>query len=143
MNWKKEAAEKLGRYEAMQLAVENLPGEIARLELEATAIRSSSMKPVFTSGTVARREDALLNNIVQRQELTLALKQAQLSTQTTERALKALNPQQHAILHRLYICPQPGGIEQLCRELGLEQSSIYRRRDDALRKFTIACYGAE
>ena len=45
------------------------------------------------------------------------------------------------ILHRLYIYPEKGGVERLCKELGMETSSIYRRRDKALKHFTLAFYG--
>ena len=32
-------------------------------------------------------------------------------------------------------------MDRLCTELGMEQSSIYRKRDEALRHFTVAMYG--
>jgi hypothetical protein len=32
-------------------------------------------------------------------------------------------------------------MDRLCQELDLEQSSIYRKRDQALRRFTTALYG--
>ena len=36
-----------------------------------------------------------------------------------------------------------GAPERLCKELGVETSSIYRRRDKALRHFTLAYYGID
>ena len=143
MNWKKEAQEKLRRYEAMRLATLNIPDEIARLEIDAGSIRSARTDSTPVSGGGNRREDALLNNIVHRQELTRALQQAQLWLNSTDRALSTLNNEQKQILHRIYICPQEDAIRRLCLERGLEQSSVYRKRDIALRRFTIAYYGAE
>ena len=143
MNWKKEAQEKLHRYEAMRLATLNIPDEIARLEIDAGSIRSARTDSTPVSGGGNRREDALLNNIVHRQELTRALQQAQLWLNSTARALSTLSNEQKQILHRIYICPQEDAIRRLCLELGLEQSSVYRKRDIALRRFTIAYYGAE
>lgn len=142
MNWKKEAQDKLRRYDAMRRATLNLPDEITRLELDAASIRSASMDAPVKSGG-SRREDALINNIVHRQELTRSLQQAQLWVGATDRALGTLNSEEKQILHRLYICPQKDAIQCLCMELDLEQSSIYRKLDRALRKFTIAYYGAE
>ena len=87
------------------------------------------------------REDSLLNNMVHRQELSFALQQAELWLDVTDRALGALTPEEKLILHRLYIYPERGAIERLCGELGIEQSSIYRKRDKALHRFTLALYG--
>lgn len=32
-------------------------------------------------------------------------------------------------------------MDRLCEELGLEKATVYRRRDAALRHFTLALYG--
>ena len=56
-------------------------------------------------------------------------------------ALSALTHEEELILRRMYICPQRGSVNMLCNELGVEQSSIYRKRDAALYHFTIALYG--
>lgn len=141
MNWKEAATEKLRRYSAMEAASHNLPLEIARLESDACSIRSarSDATPVFGGGS--RREEALLNNIVEREELLRALERTQLWLKITQRGLGALSPQEKLILHRMYVCPEKGAVDRLCTELGLEQSSIYRKRDQALHRFTTACYG--
>jgi len=52
-----------------------------------------------------------------------------------------LTPEEKQILHRLLIYPEKRALERLSLELGIEQSSIYRKRDDALRHFTLAYYG--
>lgn len=140
MNWKAEAKEKLQRYDAMRLATINIPEEIARLELDARSIRAARADAPVTHGG-NRREEALLNNFIQRQELEWTLEQAQKWLQTTDRALTALSKEEKLILHRLYIYPEKGSLERLCREIGVEMSSIYRRRDKALQHFTMAFYG--
>ena len=143
MNWKAEAKEKLKRYDAMRLATINIPEEIERLELDAQSIRSAKIDAPVINGGGSRREDALLSNFIERQELEWTLQQAQLWLKTTDRALTALNKQEQLILHRLYIYPERGAIEQLCKELGIEVSSIYRHRDRALKHFTLAYYGID
>lgn len=141
MNWKAEAKEKLRRYDAMRLATINIPEELKRLQIDAQSIRAAKTDATPVRGGGNRREDALLNNIVERQELERTLEQAQLWLRTTDRALSALSGDEKLILHRLLIYPQKGSLELLSQELGVEASSIYRRRDKALEHFTVAFYG--
>ena len=143
MNWKAEAKEKLRRYDAMRLATINIPEEIARLEVDAQSIRSARSDATPVAGGGNRREEAMINNLIERQELERALQQARIWLRATDRALTALNQEDAMILHRLYIYPQKGSLELLSKELGVESSSIYRRRDRALKHFTLAYYGID
>ena len=142
MNWKTEAMEKLRTYETMQAALKNLPREISRLEEEYKAIGSQIFSGKSAGRNLRSREDGMINNIVRRQELQWSLDQAQQWMQTVSTALDVLEPEEVGILQQLYICPKSDGIERLCEKLHLERSSIYRKRDSALRKFTLALYGA-
>ena len=141
MNWKEEAAEKLRKYDAMRTATENIPQELQRLELSARAIRASGVESPRVQTSRNRQEEQLLNNIVHRQELRWALENAKSWVKTTDHALSALSPEDRLVLSRLYVYPEKGALERLCQDLGVEQSSIYRRRDRALRNFTTALYG--
>ena len=143
MNWKAEAKEKLRRYDAMRLAPINIPQELERLRIDARSIRSARTDKTPVSGGGNRREEAMINNLIQRQELEWTLQQAKMWLQSTDRALSALTAEEKQILHRLYIYPEKGGLERLCKELDVESSSIYRRRDRALKHFTLAFYGIE
>ena len=141
MNWKEEATNKLRKYDAMRMATKNLPDELRRLEQAACAIRSARTDSTPVKGGTNLREDMLLNNIVYREELSQALSQAKIWVTTADRALGILTPEEKLILHRLYICPERNALERLCNELDLEHSSIYRKRDQALQRFTMALYG--
>ncbi len=141
MKWKNEAMEKLRRYDAMRQALQNIPQEIGRLKAEATAIRRSAMDMTPVRGSSGRRDEALLNNIAQRQELEWTLKQVRQWLNITDRGLMALSEEDRLVLQRLYLYPQKGALERLCTELGVEQSSVYRKRDQALERFTLAMYG--
>lgn len=141
MNWKAEAKEKLRRYASMRLATINIPEELERLEIDAQAIRAAKCDNTAVDNGSSKREEALLNNIIHRQELEWTLQQAQCWLKSTDRALTALNAEERMILHHLYIYPEKYAPERLCKELGVEMSSIYRRRDRALRHFTLAYYG--
>ena len=143
MNWKAAAKEKLRRYDAMRLATINIPEELERLEIDAQSIRSARSDATPVAGGGNRREDAMINNISERQELERSLQQALIWLRATDRALTVLSQEDKLILHRLYIYPQKGSLELLSRELGVETSSIYRRRDKALKQFTLAYYGID
>lgn len=142
MNWKKEAVEKLRKYDAMKTAVQSIPMQIASLETEACSIRSARMDKIPVKGSGNTREEAMLNNQAQRQELVWALEQAKYWLEGMDLAMQLLSPEEKLVLYRMYISPQPGAVDRLTEELGAEQSSIYRRRDAALEKFTRALYGA-
>ena len=124
MNWKEEATEKLRKYDAMRLAIKNLPEELRRVEQAACAIRSARVDGTPVKGGSNRREDMLLNNLVYREELSSALSQAKLWVSTADRALGALSPEEKLILHRMYIYPERNALERLCRELGTGSNRI-------------------
>ena len=140
MNWRNEAIEKLRRYDIMRQALRNIPQEIERLKAEAVALRSIG-DSIHVKGGGGRQEDARINNIVQRQELEQVFRQVRQWLEVTERGLMALTSDERLILQRLYLYPQKGAIDRLCAELGMEQSSVYRKRDQALHRFTAALYG--
>ena len=141
MKWKNEAMEKLRRYDAMRQALRNIPEEIDRLKADACALRGAITDTTPVRGGGNRREEALINNLVERQELEWTLKQVKRWLATADRGLLALSQEERLILQRLYLYPERGAVERLCSELGVEQSSIYRKRDQALHRFTVAMYG--
>lgn len=141
MNWKAEATEKLTRYPYMRQASDSIPREIKRLERQASAIRSAGVEAPILCGNNGR-EDLLLDNMMRRQELQWALKDAKDWMGITDRALDTLKEDERQILSRMLIFQEEGALAGLCADLGVESSSIYRRRDAALRKFTLALYGA-
>lgn len=141
MNWKTEAVDKLRKFDAMRQAVRNIPEEIERLEIDARSIRGARTDGTPVKGGGSKREDALLSNLVHRQELEWTLQQARSWLKTVSGAFGALTPEEKMVLTRFYIYPEQGGVSRLCEELGVEQSSVYRKRDKALQKFTIALYG--
>lgn len=143
MNWKTEAAEKLRRYDAMCRATRNLPLELERLERECRGLAEGMRFGVGGSRNVRSNEDRMINNMMTRKELAWRLEQARYWTDQVKNALSALTPEEEMILRQLYISPQGGGVDGLCRQLALEKSSIYRHRDKALSKFTLSLYGAQ
>lgn len=141
MNWKDVAIEKLKNYQAKRLALKNIPLEIAEIESTMTSIRSARPDRTPVSGGSFSYEDKLLSCVVRKEELQRALDRAQLSVEEVTGALQILSDEEIHILDRFYINPAKGNVDRLCDELFADPSTIYRHKDVALRKFTIALYG--
>ena len=138
MNWKQEAAEKLRKYEQMCLAVENLQAEIRRLERAAQGVGGGSRE---SGKSVTTREDWLIGNLARRQELEWNLEQTGRWLAVVDRGLTQLPEQDRLLLEGLFVRGKTGAVEDLCDRLGVEKSTLYRRRDEALRRFTLLLYG--
>lgn len=141
MDWKQEAAEKLLQYEARRQSLESIPAEIRRLELDYTALRSTVPDAVPAHGAGSRREDAMLTNIVRREELARQLESARAWVALADGGLAALDEEDRLVLDRFYVHRHKGACERLCEELDREKAQVYRRRDRALKRFTLALYG--
>lgn len=141
MNWKNEAIERLTRYSAMAQAVENIPKEITRLERSIQELRGCDPAKAPSAKNPGPRDDVLIGNIIKRQELSDSYENARIWVETTRQALSVLNAEEKTILTKMYVTPERGVVDQLCLALGVEQSSVYRRRDQALYRFTMALYG--
>lgn len=141
MNWKYEAIEKLKEYEARKRSLSTIPEEITRLEHDASKIRSATGDGSPVKGGGSTREDMLLSNIVHREELENALEQAKKWVALVDAGLEILSVEERLVLGRFYVHPERGNVERLCTEMGCEKATVYRRRDVALRRFTLALYG--
>lgn len=142
MNWKSEAIDRLHNYPAMVRATVILPREIDRLERESTALPAVRTDKVRVVASQQRMEDGVLCNLIRRQELGRNLENAVRWVDTTDYALSILTPEEKTVLLRMYVLPEKGAVSRLCEELCVEQSSVYRKRDSALYRFTLALYGA-
>lgn len=141
MNWKNEAIERLTRYSAMSQAVENIPKEITRLERSIQELRGHRPDQLPGAKTPGPQDDALIGSIIKRQELSDSYENAKIWVDTTDQAMSVLNQEEKTILTKMYVTPEKGVVNQLCLTFGVEQSSIYRKRDQALYRFTMALYG--
>lgn len=141
MNWKSEAVDKLRQYEAKKLSLVNIPLEISRLESAARGVRSAASDGTPVSGGGSGREDMLLSNIVHREELERSLEQAKKWVALVDAALAILSTEERLLLERFYVHPERGSVDRLCEELRCEKATVYRRRDKAIHRFTLALYG--
>lgn len=141
MIWKHEAIEKLKQYEVKRAALENIPLEIMQKELGMESIRSFDPDSSPVKGNGTSREDMMLNNIAYREELKESYSQTKLWVKAMDRALGVLMPEEYLILERFYIHPEKKAADRLAGDLHVDIKTVYRWKDDALRKFTIALYG--
>ena len=70
-----------------------------------------------------------------------SLKDVSRAIDRVNRGLGVLDEREQKILNSFYIHRMPGYIDKLTEELFCEKSTIYRIKDEALYKFTIAMYG--
>lgn len=142
MNWQKISIERLREYEARKQAAESIPEQIETLDMAFTSVRAATTDATAVRGGNGNaREDALINNIVMREELQRNLEIVKREIQTTEKGLAGLTKDQKRILHKFYISRTHGHVEDLCEELCIERSRVYTLKDEALKSFTMACYG--
>lgn len=141
MNFKREAIDKLRCYTARQESLPRLEQEVHRLELEFASLKSASSGCTPVHGGTSRHEDALINNIALRAELEGAMKQTREWLSIVDGGLASLDEMERRILDCFYIHSAKGSVERLCDELYIATATAYRRRDEALRHFTLALYG--
>lgn len=141
MNWKREVLEKLHQYPLMEIAARNLPEEINRLEHESLGLRSGIGSAISGKGGGSHYEERLINNLILRQEMQQSLDQILWWINGVQQAMAVLPSDERVILERMCLYPEDNAQQRLCAELGIEQSSLYRKRESALRKLTIAMYG--
>lgn len=141
-NWCEFSIKRLRDYENRKQAVENLKEQISSSEDKFTAIRSATTDSTpVQGGNDNKREEMLINNIATRDELKNNLKIAKHEISITEKGLAALTEDEKKILHRFYINRSKGYVERLCDELFISKTELYRQKDEALKKFTMVCYG--
>lgn len=142
MNWIREAEDKLRNYAAWQNAMKRTKAEIRRLESDFVSIRSANVDSTPVQGGGNSREEAMCSNIAQRQELCTLLEQTERKVAEVKETLALLQPEERDILERMVINYRRGNVEKACAELHMDRSTVYRKRDKALRHFGMAFYGA-
>ncbi len=140
MNWQKEAVNDLKAYEARKLSIDNMKKRIRELEQRAIKLGSLS-SDVPVKGGASKSEDALINNIAERDRLNQNIDAVQCLLDIIDNGLSVLNDEERMVLNEFYINRSSQHIEKLCDELHCEQANVYRIKDRALYKFTIAMYG--
>lgn len=141
MNWKSVAAEDLEKYEKQKQSLDNLYKRINILNHRYTSVRLSSVDRIPVSGSAAKVEDAMLNNIVEREKLKNTYAIIKGLVELTEKGLANLNHHERRMLELFYIKRQDSHVNKLSEEFGYEKSKIYKLKEKALYNFTVSMYG--
>lgn len=141
MNWKNEAIEVLRNYEAKAQALKSIPERMSILKNSMSNIRSASADGTPVKGGGSGREDMLLNNLVEQEELKKSFLETRRWVKWVNGGLDVLTNEEKLILERFFILPEKGAAERLAGDLHLDVKTVYKRRDIALNKFTRALYG--
>lgn len=139
MNWKQEAKEQLGSYECSRNALKSMRLMAKELEMDLYSPRSQTMDtPVRTDSVY---EDVRLNRLVKLEQIRGRILQTQTWLEAMDSALGVLSQEERLVLSRFFIRPQKGAADQLCQDLSIERTAVYRLRDKCLERFTLALYG--
>lgn len=142
LNWCIFAIQRLRDYEDRKRAIDSLAEQINSLEDKFTAIRAATTDSTpVQGGNENRREQMLIHNIATREELKNNLEIIKQEIDITEKGLDVLTETERLILTRFYINRSKGYIERLCDELFISKTELYRQKDEALKRFTMVCYG--
>lgn len=141
IDWKYTAREKLRDYGLRLNAIKSIPQEIEALRLQAENIKVTDFDHDRVQGGEGGREDMLLSNIQKRGELERMLELAKNQVVLAESAISVLTEDERRLLDLMYIHPQKDKMERIMDEFGLlDKRSVYRRLDNALKRFTVAYY---
>lgn len=141
MNWKKSAIEDLRKYPLQREALTNIRERIGALETIYRSAKTANLSADPVKGGGNRVEDALLNNIVERERLKATYRATERLVKLVERGLAGLSDEERLVLQRFYIAPARGSVEALMSELHVEKTRVYERKDEALYLFTVFQYG--
>ena len=137
MDWKLCAVDDLRQYKQIKIGILNSK---ERLRMINRTVKNSPYSP----GSGQRRLDAtLINALVEGERLGRNIASAEQIIKLTERGLGALDDEERKVLEKLYMANTPKTSSLIAKELGYEVRTLYRLRDRALQKFTLAMYGAE
>lgn len=141
MKWEKCAIEDLRKYAGMQESLRNIPEKIKALEIRFESVKGASSNFTPVQGGGNHMEDAMLDNIVERERLKLLYQADRHLVKLIERGLKSLSKEERLVLDLFYVNHGKHYLEELSKRLGYEQAQIYRIKSKALYKFTINMYG--
>lgn len=139
--WRRQAESDLREYEAKKKSLENIPDQIRELEEKMTSIRSQTADSVSVKGGGGSRDDAYLNNIVARDRLQANLEDSRRFVSRVSNAISILTEDEKEVLRRFYMVPEKGAAYNMAAEKHVDHKTVYRWKDDALDRFTIAMYG--
>lgn len=140
VNWQKEAINDLKVYNARKVSIISMSEKIKELEAKAERLGSASSN-VPVQGGSSKGEDVRINCIIECDRLKTNIRTVRHWLGSVEKGLNTLTEDERKVLDGFYINKTTRHIDKLCDTLHCEKSTVYRLKDSALYKFTIAMYG--
>ncbi len=103
--------------------------------------RLKDYRRIFAARRNLKSELRRLKQGTERQEVMEALNKTRQWLRVTDRALDTLPEREQLVLRQLFCRELPQPVEEVCRQLGVEKSSVYRWRTRALKHLAQALYG--
>lgn len=141
MKWTECAIADLKKYRAMSESLTNIPERIKMLEIRFKSVKSGSSDSTPVQGGGNKAEDAVIDNIVERERLKWLYFADRRLVRLIERGLSELSQEERLVIDLFYIDRPRNHLDELTKRLGYEKTQIYRIKDDALYKFTMTMYG--
>lgn len=145
MRWVDSAIYDLKSYNSYKRSIENLKERLVVLDIKMKSVRTSELSQTPPNHNTGGRsgDDAIIDALVEKENIKLSLEVEERKLALIERGLSALSDESRYVLTMFYIARPKNHIEVVCRKLHLEKASIYRIKDVALRQFTLEEYGID
>lgn len=127
--------------ESERAALANIPERIRTLELAFDGLKAANTDGTVVSGGENHREEALLANIAERDELKRNLEITRREVEQMDAALAELSQEERLVLERFYIHRELGHVDRLCEELGCEVANVYKIKNRALVRLARSLHG--
>ncbi|MBE6912511.1 MAG: hypothetical protein IJO61_00410 [Oscillospiraceae bacterium] len=137
MDWKACAVDDLRKYNYIKIGIANSTEKLRCIEAQAEHGKLNSGK--YSSSPDSRLINALVESERLRNNILLSKNLAKM----IERGLDALSDDERYVLREFYMQEADVNMIKLKERLGYEMRSVYRLRDRALEKFTLAMYGVQ
>ena len=132
---------RLKNLEQVRYSIQSMEQRIAVLQSQFGAIRSATTDGTPVMGGTNTREDALIGNIAERQQLEKNLQFARAEVGELDAAMAQLSPDERTVLSRFYVSRVRYSAEAIAEELCCDRATVYRIRDRALVALARCLYG--
>ena len=141
MDYRRCMIDDLKQHTQRKCALVNLKENILGIESEIKAIKGADPSKVSVQGGGNKRDDKLIAKIVERDNLKRNIKIVYEAVKRIERGLATLDPVEKQVIDLFYLNRRAGHVEAVCELCKCESAEAYRKKDEALKKLTIAVYG--
>ena len=141
MDYRKSMIDELSKHRQRVCGLKNLKEKIIAAESELRAIKSADPSKVSVRGGGNADADKRIALIVERDNYKRNYAIIKRAVDVLDAGLATLSEQEKKTLELFYMDRPHDHIGAVCEIWQCEQAEAYRKKDEALRKLTIACYG--